>query len=305
MIEPTFKIKPEIKKADYGKFIIAPLAQGYGHTLGNSLRRVLLTSLEGAAVTEVKIKGVRHQFSTITGVSEDIVEIILNIKKIKLKLEGEKPVKVNLSAKGPGEVKAGDIKTTARVEIVNKDLVLAHLSDKKTKLEIEMRVEKGLGYVSCEERKSEETGAIPIDSIFTPVIRVNYKVEETRVGRITNLDRLILEVWTDGTVDCFEVVKEAARILVSYFRQIYKPKKAVQEKSADVSFLSEEVLETSIEELELPTRVTNALLRERVNDLNDLISTKKTELLKIKNMGAKSVSLIEKKLLKKGLKLVG
>ena len=303
MIEPTFKIKPEITKVDYGKFIISPLAQGYGHTLGNSLRRVLLTSLEGAAVTELKIKGVRHQFSTIPGVSEDVVEIILNIKKMKLKLEGEKPAKVTLSAKGPGEVKAGDIKTPARVEIVNKDLVLANLSDKKTKLEIEMKVERGLGYVSCEERKAEETGAIPIDSIFTPVTRVNYKVEETRVGRITNLDRLILEVWIDGTVDSFEVVKKAARILVSYFHQIYEPKKAVQEKSEATSSLSEGILKTSIEELELPTRVTNALLREGINNLSDLLSTKKAKLLKIKNMGTKSVSLIEKRLKEKGLQL--
>ena len=305
MIEPTFKIKSEVKKTDYGKFIISPLAQGYGHTLGNSLRRVLLTSLEGAAVTEVKIKGLRHQFSTIAGVSEDVVEIILNIKKIRLKLEGEKPVTITLSAKGPGEVKVGKIKTPARVEIINKDLVLVTLNDKKTKLEIKMKVEKGLGYVPCEDRKVEEMGVISIDSIFTPVTRVKYKVEETRVGRITNLDKLILEVWTDGTADPLESVKKAAKIIVSYFRQIYEPRAAVKEKEAVVSSLSEEVLKLTIEELELPTRVANALTREGIQDLGQLLSLKKAKLLKIKNLGAKSISLIEKGLKERGLEFNG
>jgi len=305
MIEPTFKIKSEVKKTDYGKFIISPLAQGYGHTLGNSLRRVLLTSLEGAAVTEVKIKGLRHQFSTIAGVSEDVVEIILNIKKIRLKLEGEKPVTITLSAKGPGEVKVGKIKTPARVEIINKDLVLVTLNDKKTKLEIKMKVERGLGYVPCEDRKVEEMGVISIDSIFTPVTRVKYKVEETRVGRITNLDKLILEVWTDGTADPLESVKKAAKITVSYFRQIYEPRAAVKEKEAVISSLSEEILKLTIEELELPTRVANALTREGIQDLGQLLSLKKAKLLKIKNLGAKSISLIEKGLEERGLEFNG
>lgn len=302
MINPTFKIKPDIQKANYGKFVISPLAPGFGHTLGNSLRRVLLTSIEGAAVTEVKIKGVRHQFSTIPGVSEDVVEIILNIKRIRLKLEGEEPVKINLSAKGPGEVKAGEIKVPPRVKIVNKELVLATLADKKTKLEIEMKVEKGFGYVPCEERKREKIGIIPIDSVFTPITRVNYKVEETRVGRVTNLDKLILEVWTDGTIDPFEAVKEAAKILVSYFHQIYEPKPSIQKKGV-IPSLSEEVLKTTVEELELPTRVTNALMREKIETVGQLLSLPREKLLKIKNLGSKSVSLIEKKLKKSGVVL--
>lgn len=303
MINSTFKIKSEEKRADYGKFIISPLAQGHGHTLGNSLRRVLLTSLEGAAVTEVKIKRVRHQFSTIPGVSEDVVEIILNIKRMRLKLEGKGPAKITLSAKGPGEIKAGEIKAPPEVKIINKDLVLATLADKKTKLEIEMKVEKGFGYIPCEERETEKIGVIPIDSIFTPVKQVNYKVEETRVGRVTNLDKLILEIWTDGIIDPFEAVKEAAKILVSYFRQIYKPKVSVAQKKEATPSLSEKTLKMTVEELELPTRVTNALAREGIETLGQLLAVSEGKLLKIKNLGTKSVSLIEKKLKEKGLLL--
>ena len=301
MIEPTFKIKAEVEKADYGKFVISPLSQGYGHTLGNSLRRVLLTSLEGAAIIQVKIKGLKHQFSTIPGVSEDVVEIILNIKKIRLKLDGDKAVKMILSVQGPGEIKAGKIKTPPRVKILNKDLVLATLNDKKTKLEIEMIVEKGFGYVSSDERKKEEMGVVPIDSIFTPVTRVNYKVEETRVGGVTNLDKLTLEIWTDGTVNAFETVKTAAKILVSYFQQIYDPKKVIVDKGLVVASTSDQVLKTTIEELELPTRITNALTREGINNLGQLLSLKRSELLRIKNMGSKSISLIEEKLKKREL----
>lgn len=303
MIEPNFKIKPLVEEANCGKFIISPLAQGYGHTLGNSLRRVLLTSLEGAAVTQVKIKGLKHQFSTIPGVSEDVVEIILNIKRIRLRLEGDEPEKITLSAKGPREVKAKDIKAPPRVKIVNKDLTLATLNDKKTKLEIEMKVEKGLGYVPCEERKADEIGVIPIDSLFTPVTRVNYKVEETRVGGMTNLDKLILEIWTDGTINPLQAVNETAQILVAYFRQIYQPKEVTSKRGVVNRSMSEEVLEMTVEELELPTRVTNALIREEVRNLSQLLSLTKGEILKIKNLGTKSISLIKNKLKEKGLKL--
>lgn len=302
MIEPSFKIKAEKKKKDYGKFTITPLAQGYGHTLGNALRRVLLTSIEGAAVTKVKIEGVKHQFSTIAGVSEDVVKITLNIKKIRLKIKGEGPVKLTLSATGPGEVKAGDIKAPAKVEIVNKDLVLATLNDKKTKLEMEMTADKGYGYVPFEERKTEEMGVIPLDSTFSPILRVNYKVEETRVGRMTNLDKLVLEVWTDGTREPLEAIKQAAKKLVAYFRQIYEPKEPEKEEE-ERSLLSERMLKASVEELELPTRMTNALLRAKIKKLSQLLPMTRMELLKIRNLGTKSVSLIEKKLKEKGLEL--
>lgn len=302
MLQPTFKIKPDIKKANYGKFILSPLAQGYGHTLGNSLRRVLLTSLKGAAVSEIKIKGIKHQFSTIPGVSEDVVQIILRLKKIRLALESEKAVKMILKAQGPGEVKAGDIKAPPQVKIVNKDLTLATLSDKKTKLEIEMKVEKGLGYVLSEDRKVEEMGVIPIDSIFTPVTKVNYKVEETRVGGMTNLDKLILEVWTDGTVRPFETVRQAAKILVSHFKQIYEPK-IEPFKEEEISLLPEEALKLTVEELELPTRVTNALFKEGLKNVSQILSLSKKELFEIKNMGAKSVSLVEERLKERGFKL--
>lgn len=303
ILPADFKIKPQVQKSNYGQFIISPLAQGYGHTLGNALRRALLASLEGAAVTEVKIKGVRHQFSTIPGVLEDVVQIILNIKKIRLKLEGEGSAKMTLSATGPGEVKVGEIKAPARIKIINKDLVLATLNDKKAKLEIEMKVEKGFGYVPSEERKREKMGVIPIDSLFTPVTRVNYKVEETRVGGVTNLDKLILEVWTDGTINPLAAVKEVAKILVSYFHQIYEPKAPAKESVLAPLSLSEEILKTTIEEFELPTRVANALTREGIKNLGQLLTVSKEKLFEIKNLGTKSVSLIEKRLKKKGLTL--
>lgn len=303
MLQPTFnfKIKPDIQEANYGKFIISPLFQGYGHTIGNSLRRVLLTSLEGAAVSQIKIKGVKHQFSTIPGVSEDVVQIILRIKKIRLKLEGEKEVKLTLKARGRKEVKAGDIKAPPQVSIVNKDLKIATLNDKKTKLEIEMKVEKGLGYVLAEDKEAEEMGAIPIDSIFTPVVKANYKVEETRVGGMTNLDKLILEVWTDGTLDPYEAVKKAAKILADCFKQVYEPKPSVLKE--EVSSLPEQGLRATIEELELPTRVTNALLKEGIKNIGQILSLSKKELYQIKNMGIKSISLLEEKLNQRGFKL--
>jgi len=303
MIQPKFKVKPEVEKADYGKFIISPLAQGYGHTLGNSLRRVLLTSLEGTAVTEVKFKGIKHQFSTIEGVSEDVVEIILNIKKLRLKLEGDKPAQITVSVKRVGQLKASDIKTPARVKIVNQDLVLANVNNKKAKLEIEMKVEKGLGYVPFEEQKVEGLGVIPVDSLFTPVTRVNYQVEETRVGGMTNLDKLILEIWTDGTVTPLSALKKSAKILANYFKYLYEPKKSVVEEEEESVFASERLLKTTVEELELPTRITNALLRVEIKNLGQLLSKRREELLKIRNMGAKSVVLIEEKLKNKGLKL--
>lgn len=300
MSQPIFQIKTEKQTKNEGIFVLEPLEQGYGQTIGNTLRRVLLTSLPGAAVTFVKIGGVRHQFTTIPGLKEDVVELILNIKKLRIRYDGDKPIKISLSATGPGEVKAQDIKTPANVEIVNKDLVFGTLADKKSKLQVEMTVEKGFGYSPFEERKSETLGVIPVDAIFSPVLRVNYKVEATRVGRMTNFDKLILEVLTDGTISPLEAVKESTKIIISYFEQIVEPKKPKVEKKEKIR-ISPEVLKLMVEELSLPTRIVNALEKAGFRTVEDLISSSRNEIAKVKNLGAKSMKIIEAALSEKGV----
>lgn len=302
MLDPIFSIKSQKETADYGEFVFEPLEQGYGHTLGNALRRVLLTSLPGAAVTQVKIGGVRHQFSTIEGLKEDMVELILNIKQIRLKYKGEKPVKIRLEAQGPGEVKTGKIKAPAGVEIVNPDHILGHLADKKSILKLEMVVESGLGYLLAEERKSDALGVIPVDASFSPVIRVNYQVEATRVGRRTDLDRLILEVTTDKTIPPGEALKEAAKILAAFFKQIVEPKEvSVEEEKKDE--LPSEVLRLTVEELNLPTRIANALRKGGYETVADLTAATVADIAKVKNLGGKSTKVIQAALSEKEVSL--
>lgn len=303
MADPTFQIEIEAQKPGYGLFVIAPLEQGYGQTLGNSLRRVLLASLPGAAITSVKIEGVRHQLSTLSGLKEDIVELILNIKKIRLIIEGNESVTLALSKKGPGEVVAGDIDVPAGVTIVNPDLVLGTLADKKASLDMELIAEGGYGYVPAEERHSDEIGKIPVDALFSPVTRVNYRVEATRVGRMTNLDHLVMEIWTDGTIAPFDALKTSAKILVSYFLQVYEPKAKVDESVAVTPAVSDEVLKMRIEELDIPTRIVNALANGGIETVGQLLGTPRSELLKIKNLGVKSLGVVEEKLREKGVAL--
>lgn len=303
MIEPAFKVKTDKETAGYGKFIIEPLDEGYGHTVGNSLRRVLLTSIKGAAVTSVKIEGVRHQFSTLPGLKEDIVDLLLNIKQIRLKMEDDKPARLTLEKKGSGEVRASDIEVPAGVTIVNPDHYLGTLSDKKAKLDIEMTTETGYGYKTAEERKSDTIGVLSVDSIFSPVKRINYKVEATRVGRMTNLDKLILEIWTDESVKPRAVLEEAAKILVSYFLQVYQPKAEIQEGVAVTPTVSDEILKMRIEELDIPTRIVNALANGGIETVGQLLGTPKGELMKLKNLGSKSLGIIEEKLREKSVAL--
>ncbi|MEK7129924.1 MAG: DNA-directed RNA polymerase subunit alpha [Patescibacteria group bacterium] len=304
MIEPNFQIKSEVEKPEYGKFVIEPLEQGYGQTLGNSLRRVLLTSLSGAAITSVKISGVKHQFSTIAGVKEDVTELMLNIKKIRLVSESGERTVMTLSKKGPGEVTAGDFDVPAGVKIVNPDFVLATLADKRSVLEIEAVVEKGYGYVPADERHTEEVGVIPVDALFSPVVRVNYRVEATRVGRMTNLDRLVIELWTDATIAPLVALKTAAATLASYFLQVYEPKaQEVQGNVAVTPTISDEILKMRIEELDIPTRIVNALSNGGIETIGQLLGTPKTELVKIKNLGVKSLAVVEEKLREKGVAL--
>lgn len=303
MVDPTFQIEVEAQKPGYGLFVIAPLDQGYGQTLGNSLRRVLLTSLPGSAITSVKIEGVRHQLSALPGLKEDIVELILNIKKIRLIIESNEPVTLTLSKKGPGEVVAGDIDVPAGVTIVNPDVVLGTLADKKSSLEMELTAQQGYGYAPAEEQHSDEIGRIPVDGLFSPVTRVNYRVEATRVGRMTNLDHLVMEIWTDGTIAPLDALKSAAKILVSYFLQVYEPKAKVDESVAVTPSVSDEVLKMRIEELDIPTRIVNALANGGIETIGQLLGTPRAELLKIKNLGVKSLAVVEEKLREKGVAL--
>ncbi|OGD82893.1 DNA-directed RNA polymerase subunit alpha [Candidatus Curtissbacteria bacterium RIFCSPLOWO2_01_FULL_39_62] len=299
-------VSTEKETQDFGKFVIEPLDQGYGHTIGNSLRRVLLTSLPGAAITQVKISGVRHQFTAMSGMSEDIVEFILNLKKVRLTVPSDKPVKLSLEAKGPKELKAKDISKTSGVEIINKDLTLAHLADSKSKLAASLIAENGTGYSLANDRKTGEIGVIPIDANFSPVTKVNYQVETTRVGRVTNFDKLTLEITTDGTMKPSEVLKQAAKILVDHFVIIHEPKtnakkQKVKEDSDSVK-LTEEVLNTSLEELDLPVRLTNSLRTGKIDTVGDFLERDKKDIMKMKNMGPKSISLVEEKLSKRGIK---
>lgn len=300
MNEPMFEIKEEKKEGNWAKIVISPLAKGYGDTMGNALRRVLLTSLPGAAITSVKIAGVKHQFSTLAGMKEDIVEFVLNLKKVKFDYSSEKPAKGTLSVKGPGEVKAKDIKVPASVKVVNPEFVLAVLN-KGAKLDAEMEIVAGSGYSPAEERETKQIGLIPVDASFSPVSRVNYKVEETRVGRLTNYDKLILEVTTDGTMTPKEALTSASKILVAYFGQVVSPKKVAKKEEAPVTDTLGLVGKLSVEEIGLPTRVANALIKAGYETVEELVKAKKEELVKVRNLGEKSLKIIAVALAEKGV----
>lgn len=297
-----FKIKTEKESENFAQLAIEPLEAGFGHTLGNSLRRVLLTVLPGAAVTSIKIDGVAHRFSTIEGVLEDVIEIILNIKKIRLSLHSDKPIKLILKASGKGEVKAKDLQIEGDGEIANPDQHIATLTDAKSKLNIEMVAEQGKGYSISDDRKTEEIGVISVDALFSPVSAVNYTVEPTRVGRRTDFDKLVLDITTDGTISPIEAVNSAAKLLSDTFHAIFEPvvEEEVEESGSKVS---EETLKLTIEELDLPVRITNALKAIEINTIEDLINTPRQQLLKAKNLGTKSIRLISEKLAERGLTL--
>lgn len=290
------EIKKEAEDKNFGRFIIEPLDPGFGQTLGVSLRRILLSSLEGGAITQIKISGVRHQFSSLKGVAEDVVEFILNLKQVRLIIPDDKPVKLTLNATGSNEVKAKNIICPGGVEITNPDLVLAHLADSKTKLNATFVAERGSGYSLAEERKTNEIGVIPIDASFSPVKRVNYKVDLTRVGRVTNYDKLTLGIWTDGTITPSDALKEASKILVSRAKIFYEPPQLPKAKKPTVPQIGDDVLKTTLEELDLPVRVVNTLKKGKIVTIGDFLSAPKRKLLSIKNLGPKSVTMIAEKL---------
>ena len=306
MEKPRIECVDKRPELNYGKFVIEPLERGYGTTLGNSLRRVLLSSLPGAAVTSIKIDGVLHEFSTIPNVVEDTTEIILNIKKMVLKYEGNERKIIRLEHSGAGELKASDITPDAEVEILNPDQHLAVL-DEGAKLYMELTVERGRGYISADQQplKNEDiVGLIPIDSIFTPVNRVNFTVENARVGKRTDYDSLTLEIWTNGSISPEEAISFSAKILIDYLKLFTE----IDDTYAQVEILVEKeeekkdkVLEMSIEELELSVRASNGLKRANINTVGDLIEKTREEMSKIRNLGQKSLEEIERKLKELGL----
>ena len=302
MNQPMFEVKEEAQSTDYAKFVITPLEQGYGLTMGNSLRRVLLTSLTGTAVTSVKIDGVKHQFSSLSGMKEDIVELVLNLKKVRFVGTTDKAVKATIDVSKVGEFTASEIKISGGLKIANPDLVLGTLN-KGVKFSAELTVESGVGYSVAEERPSETIGLIPVDASFSPVKRVSYKVEETRVGRLTNYDKLTLEIWTDGTLTPAEAFSESAKILVSYFGQIVTPVKAEKKEVVIISDLGA-VGKLSVEEIGLPTRVANALIKAGFETVEELANAKKEDLVKVRNLGEKSLKIIAAALGTKGVEFL-
>jgi DNA-directed RNA polymerase subunit alpha len=302
MNEPMFEIKEEKKEAGYGRFAITPLEQGYGLTIGNSIRRVLLSSLSGIAVTSVKIVGVKHQFSSLIGMKEDIVEFVLNLKKVRFSGKVEKPVKATLEVTKLGEFTAAEIKIGGGIKIVNPDLILGTLS-KGSKLSADITIESGVGYSPAEDRPTDTIGLIPVDASFSPVKRVSYKIEETRVGRLTNYDKLLLEVWTDGTVDAKDALMESAKILMSYFSQVINPKKVEKPVEAPKDELGL-IGKLSVEEIGLPTRVANALIKAGFESVEQLAYAKKEDLVKVRNLGEKSLKIIAAALGTKGVEFL-
>lgn len=302
-METLFEVKQVEQKETYGKFEISPLQAGYGQTLGVALRRVLLTSLPGSAITQVKMNGVKHQFSTLKGMKEDVLDFVLNLKRVNIRMDAAGSQTLKLSATGPGEVKAGDVELPGGVEITNPDLVLANLS-KGGKIDATLEVQSGVGYSPATEREESKVGYIPVDAIFSPVERVNHKVEDTRVGRVTNYDKLTLEVWTNGTIEPIDAVKKAAQTLVDYFSQVVNPKTgdAPVEVVAETENLGP-IGNLSVEEIGLPTRVANALVNAGFDTVSKLATADPKELERVRNLGGKSVDIIREALNEKGVEM--
>ncbi len=291
----------------YGKYVVEPLERGYGTTLGNSLRRVLLSSLPGIAVTSIRIAGIQHEFSTIPGIKEDVTEIVLNVKSIIAKLHCEEARTVYLEASGEGVVTAGDIKPDADVEILNPDQVICHLAPDGA-LNMELTIDHGRGYVPAEKNKNPAMpiGTIPVDSIFTPVLKVNYSVENTRVGNQTDFDKLTIEIWTDRTMDARDALSLGAKILVDHFTLFTDLSENLTESSVVVEkeeTKTNDLMAITIEELDLSVRSFNCLKRANINTVADLVSKTQDEMIKVRNLGRKSLEEVEHKLNQLGLHL--
>ena len=303
--KPKIELVEVDEKGTYGKFVVEPLERGYGITLGNSLRRILLSSLPGAAVTSVYIEGVLHEFSTIPGVVEDTTEIILNLKQLVLRIHSDEEKILEIEAQGPGEVTAADIRADSDVDILNPELHIATLEE-DGRLYMRMEANRGRGFVLAEKNKKEDQpiGVIPVDSIYTPVKRVNYTVENTRVGQVTNYDKLTLEVWTDGSLHPEEAVSLGAKILIEHLRLFVdltgdsQESEIMVEKEEDPK---DKILEMTIEELDLSVRSYNCLKRAGINTVYELTTKTEEDMMKVRNLGKKSLEEVQAKLAELGL----
>lgn len=309
-MEIESKIEKVVLTDKYGKFMVEPLERGYGVTLGNALRRVLLSSLPGAAITSVKIEGILHEFSTIPGVLEDVTDIVINLKGLRFKMHTDKPQTLYMRAEGIKEVTGGDIEKNSEVEVLNPEWHIATLTDKKAKLEIEMKVEKGKGYVLAERLKSNsKIGIIPVDGIFSPVQKVNFTVEDTRVGRSTDYNRLILEIWTDGSIPPDNALSFAAHILIeqlSLFQQLGRPLDKEEPpviEEGEVYPSKGQLLNTSIEEMDFGVRTYRCFKKSKIEKLGDIVNKTESELMNIRNFGKTSLKEVKEKLAKLGLSL--
>ena len=302
---PNIKCLEIDNETNYAKFVCEPLERGYGVTIGNSLRRILLSSLPGAAITSVKIEGVVHEFSTIPNVVEDVPEIIVNLKMVRLKLHENEEKTIRIDVKGEGEVKAGDIITDSSVEVLNPDLHIATLSE-GAHLQMEMTVDMGRGYNSAEKNKKENMplGVLPIDSIYTPVKKVNYAVENTRVGQNIDFDKLTIELWTDGSLLPYEALSLAAKVMTSHlelFIDLSETAKNTQVMIEKEENKKEKVLEMSIEDLELSVRSFNCLKRAGISTVENITNMTESELMKVRNLGKKSLDEVTFKIHSLGL----
>ena len=305
--KPRIECIENVGDDSYGKYVVEPLERGYGTTIGNSMRRILLSSLPGTAVTSIKIAGVQHEFSTIPGVKEDVTEIVLNVKGIIAKLYSEGVKTVYIEASGEGVVTAGDIKADSDVEILNPDHHIATLGSDAT-LNMELTFAQGRGYVTADRNKPAQTiiGVIPVDSVYTPVRKVNYTVENTRVGDATDYDKLTLEVWTNGTISARDAVSLGARILVDHFTLFTDLSETMGSRSTVVEkdeLGHNKVLDLTIEELDLSVRSFNCLKRANINTVEDLICKTEDEMMKVRNLGRKSLEEVINKLAMMGLSL--
>lgn len=306
MLNPNFTtVKTE--EDSYGKFVFEPLPQGFGQSLGHALRRTLLSALPGVAITNVKIEGADHLFTTIPGMKESVLDVVLNLKELKFDVAEGGPFKIKVNVKGAKKVTAADVE--GEIKPVNRDLYLAELSEEKGRLNLEAIVEVGVGYSAVDEREKKEYGFIPVDAFFSPIKKINVKVEEARVGRKANFDKLTVEVWTDGSTSPASALKEATNLLSSYFsyilsgRDVPAPKSAEGVEGEEKGAIDKKLYEIIIDELNLPSRVINALLREKIETVADLIKAGRPRLLDMKGVGKKSIQLIEEELKKMGITL--
>ena len=305
--KPEYKMTEYVENNNYGKFVLEPLERGFGLTIGNALRRILLSSLPGDAITSVKIDGVMHEFQTIEGIIEDVTTIVLNLKKIVVKKNTDEQVTVKVSAKGEGTLTAGALVTDSTIEIINPDQEICTLAE-GGKLEMELTIGRGRGYVVADEVKEilgdVKVGTIAIDALYSPIERVNYEVEKARVGHNNNYDKLILEVWTDGSLQPQEAVKEAASILMAQLDKIDNPeftdaiRGLMKQNEEDPK---QKILETSIDDLELSVRAYNCLKRAAINNVQDLVNKSENEMMKIRNLGRKSLKEVMDKIKEMGL----